>query len=176
MNVRRILLRWFRWKIPRGENVCYIANWGGKHPVEVGWKDEKNILISTTDRLERIDSIDTKEVCNGINVNYNVQFRNEQQKSNDQQTVAKIKKILAENGKCIDDFYKSFSKNNDSVEYTSKLIDRGEHRSAVELILDYTRDASCPISPETYNTLKELSDTFDLKPEHLEGVRSLVKQ
>jgi hypothetical protein len=66
----------------RGEAVCQAASWGGQHSIEAGWKDVDNIFISTTDRLEKIDFITSKDLCGGrknlIKISYNVQFRNEQ--------------------------------------------------------------------------------------------------
>lgn len=88
--------------------------------------------------------------------------------------IAKIRKVLFEVGPCINGYYKSANTTNDPVVYMNELVDRGEHRSAVELILGYTSDAACPISPATYDTLRELSENFDLKPGYLERVKPLV--
>ena len=160
----------------RGEVVCYVMSWGGKHPVEAEWKDGNNISIGTPDRLERIDFSDPKESCNGIKISYHVQFRNEEQSTEDPEVIAKLRKALSDVAQCINKFYQAAYAGNDPAGEVSKLIDKGEHRSALENLLGYTQDASCPISPETYQSLKELSETFDLKPGYLERVKPLVKQ
>jgi hypothetical protein len=156
----------------RGEVICYVMSWNGRHPVEAEWKDAHNIFISTSDRLEKFDFHDPKETCVGIKISYGVQFRNEQQTTDSPEVIGKIKKVLSDLGPCITHYYSS----NDPVGYIDRAINNGEHRSAVELILDYAYSASCPIAPETYATLKELSETFDLKPGHLKRVEPLVKR
>ncbi|HKP37441.1 MAG TPA: hypothetical protein VJT71_11340 [Pyrinomonadaceae bacterium] len=158
-----------------GEVVCYLMSWTGKHPIEAEWKNRQNISISTTDRLERIDYAYPNESCNGIKISYHVQFRNETQTTDDPEVVAKIRKVLAEIEPCISPYYEQANSKNDPAREVKKWIDRGQHRSAVELIMGYAYSASCPISPATYQTLKELSETFDLKPGYLERVEPLVK-
>src|SRR5687768_9941759 len=32
---------------PKGEVICNLMSWGGRHPVETVWKDKNNIYIST---------------------------------------------------------------------------------------------------------------------------------
>jgi hypothetical protein len=157
-----------------GEAVCYLTSWDGRHPVEAVWKADDTILISTTDRLERLEFGDSKESCAGIKVNYSVQFRNERQQTNDPEVISKIRKTLSEVGPCIDSFYKAAYPTNDPSGEVNKLVDRGEHRSSVELLLGYTADAGCALSPATYDTIGELSDTFDLKPSYVESVKRLV--
>ena len=159
-----------------GEVVCYLISWTGKHPIEAEWKDGQNISISTKDRLERIDFAYPKESCKGIKISYHVQFRNEQQTSDSPEVVAKIRKVLAEIEPCITPYYKQAYSTNDPVGEVNKWIDRGQHRSAVEYVMGYAYSASCPISQATYQTMKELSDTFDLKPGYLERVEPLVKK
>jgi hypothetical protein len=90
--------------------------------------------------------------------------------------ISKIRKVLAEVRSCIDRYYKAGYPTNDPVGEVNKLIDRGEKRSAVELLFGYTADASCPLSPATYDSFKELSQMFYLKPGYLESVTPLVKQ
>ena len=158
-----------------GEVRCYIIAWGGRHPVEVVWKDADNILISTPDRLEKADFYDSKESCSGIKISYNVQFRNEQQTTDNPEVIAKIRKALSDLEPCILNYYHSSNSYENTVGYVNKVINNGEHRSAVELILGYAYSARCEISPATFNSLQELSETFDLKPEYLERVRPLVK-
>jgi hypothetical protein len=159
----------------RGEVVCYLTSWGDRHPIEAVWKNRNRITISTTDRLERLDFHGSKESCGNIKISYSVQFRNERQDTSDPTVISKIRSVLAETEPCITNYYKSANTANDPVKYMSELIDKGEHRSTVELILGYTDSASCPISPATYDSLKELSDTFDLKPHYLERVVPLVR-
>ena len=72
--------------------------------------------------------------------------------------------------------YKTVYTTNDPVGKVGELIDRHEHRSAAELLFGYTEDARCPLSPATYQLFKELSETFDLKPGYLEGIKPLVNQ
>ena len=158
----------------RGEVVCYLASWGGRHPIEAVWKNRRRIAISTTDRLERVDFGDSKNSCGNIKIRYSVQFRNERQDTSDPAVISKIRSVLAEIEPCITNYYANSA--DGPVKYMNGLIDKGEHRSTVELILGYTYSASCPISPATYNSLKELSDTFDLKPGYLESVVPLVRQ
>ena len=159
-----------------GEVICYVMQWSGAHPVEAAWNDAKNISISTTDRLEKFDFYEKKETCNGIKINYEVQFRNETQTTDDPAVIAKIRKALADIEPCITKYYQAAYAKNDPAGEVRKMIDREEHRSAVENILGYAYSASCPITPETYQTFKELSETFDLKPGYLERVKPLVKQ
>jgi len=159
-----------------GEVVCYVMSWSGRHPVTAEWKDGNNISIGTTDRLERFDFYGSKESCNGIKISYSVQFRNEQQTTDDPEVVAKIRRALADIGPCITAYYQAGYPTNDPVGYVNKLIDNGEHRSAVENMLGYASDAKCPISADTYESFKELSDTFDLKPGYLERIAPLVKR
>ena len=159
----------------RGEVVCYLTSWGDRHPIEAVWKNRNRIIVSTTDRLERLDFEGSKESCGNIKISYSVQFRNERQDTSDPTVISKIRSVLAETEPCITKFYESAGSANDPVKYMNVLIDKGQHRSAVELILDYTDSASCAISPATYDSLKELSDTFDLKPHYLERVVPLVR-
>jgi hypothetical protein len=90
--------------------------------------------------------------------------------------ISKIRIVLAEVRSCIDRYYKAGYPTNDPVGEVNKLIDRGEKRSAVELLFGYTADASCPLSTATYDSFKELSQRFHLKPGYLESVTPLVKQ
>ena len=159
----------------RGEVVCYLTSWGGRHPIEAVWKNRNRITISTTDRLERLEFQESKESCGNIKISYSVQFRNERQDTSDPTIISKIRSVLAETEPCITSYYKSAYSANDPVKYVNGLIDKGEHRSAVELILGYTYSASCSISSATYDSLKELSDSFDLKPDYLESVVPLVR-
>jgi hypothetical protein len=151
-------------------------SWGDRHPVEASWKSGDAIFISTTDRLQKFDFQGSNESCAGIKVNYGVQFRNERQQTDDPEVVSKIRKVLSEVGPCINGFYKAANPANDPVGYMNELADRGEQRSAVESILGYTSDAACPLSPATYDTLGELSETFDLKPGYLESVTPLIRR
>lgn len=160
----------------RGEVVCYLMSWGDRHPVEAVWKTGDTIFISTTDRLEQVDVHDSKESCSGIKVNYDVRFRNERQQTDDSEVIAKIRNVLSDVGPCVNDFYKAANSANDPVGYMNELVNRGEHRSTVELILGYTSDAACPISPGTYDSLKELSETFELKTGYLERVTHLIRR
>jgi len=161
----------------RGEVVCYVMAWsGGRYAVNAGWKDGNNISIGTPDRLEKMDFYDSKESCAGIKISYHVQFRNEEQTTEDPEAIAKLSKALSEVAPCINKFYQAAYAGNDPAGEVSKLIEKGEHRSALENLLGYTHDASCAITPETYQSLKELSETFDLKPGYLERVKPLVKQ
>lgn len=161
-----------------GEVICYVMQWGDRHPVEAVWKGANTIFISTTDRLERFDFYDSKESCADIKVTYGVQFRNEQQTTDDPAVIAKIRQVLSEIGPCIHKYYNDANDTNTDgpVAYMNELIDKGEHRSTVELLLGYTSSASCAISPGTYESLKELSETFDLKPGYLESVKPLIKR
>jgi len=158
-----------------GEVVCYVASWGGRHPIEALWKNRNRITISTTDRLEQLDFHESKESCGSIKISYDVQFRNERQDTSDPAVISKIRRVLAETEPCITKYYQAAYATNDPAKYVSGLIDKGEHRSAVELILGYTYSASCPISPATFDSFKELSDSFDLKPDYLESVVPLVR-
>jgi len=158
----------------RGEVVCYLMSWSGRHPIDAAWTTDDSILISTTDRLERFDFGDSKKSCAGIKVDYRVEFRNEQQQTNDPEVISKMRRVLSEVGACIDRYYKAGYPTNDPVGEVNKLIERGEHRSAAELLFGYTADAKCPLSPATYNLFRELSQTFDLKPGYLEAVTPLV--
>ena|SRR5215475_2438311 len=157
-----------------GEVVCYVMSWSGRHPVDAVWKTGDSIFISTTDRLERFDFGDSKKSCAGIKFDYSVEFRNEQQQTNDPEVISKMRRVLSEVGACIDRYYKAGYPTNDPVGEVNKLIERGEHRSAAELLFGYTADAKCPLSPATYNLFRELSQTFDLKPGYLEAVTPLV--
>jgi hypothetical protein len=160
----------------RGERECRIMYWGGQHPVEAVWKDKDNILISTADRLEKLDFQDSNDACGFIKIAYDVQFRNEQQKTNNPEIISKIKKALSDIEPCITSYYKAANSYNDPAGDVNKLINNGEHRSAVENILSYAYSAGCPISPATYDNFKELSVTFDLKPQYLERVTPFTKQ
>ncbi len=159
-----------------GENLCYVTQWSGSHPVAATWKDANKILISTTDRLQKSDFYESKETCNGIKIEYTIQFRNETQKTDDPEVIAKIRKALADIEPCITKYYQAAYAKNDPAGEVRKMIDSEQHRSAVENIMGYAYSASCPITPETYQTFKELSETFDLKPGYLERVAPLVKQ
>jgi hypothetical protein len=159
-----------------GEVVCYLMSWGDRHPVEAVWKTGDTIFISTTDRLEKLDFHGSKESCSGIKVNYDVRFRNERQQTDDPEVIAKIRNVLSEVAPCVKNFYRDANSADDPVDYMNELVNRGEHRSTVELILGYTSDAACPISPETYDSLKELSETFELKTRYLEGVTPLIRR
>lgn len=160
----------------RGEIVCYVMSWGDRHSVEAQWKDQNNIFISTSDRLQKFDFEGSKESCGSIKIDYSVQFRNEQQKTDNSEVISKMKKALSDIEPCITSYYKSANPNNDVAGYVNKLINNGEHRSAVENILGYAEGAGCPISPATYDNFRELSDTFDLKPHYLERVAPLIKK
>lgn len=160
----------------RGEVVCYLMSWGDRHPVEAVWEAGDTVFISTTDRLEKIDFPESKESCAGVKIKYGVQFRNERQQSDDPVVIAKIRKVLSEVGPCVNNFYRAANPTNAPAGYMDELINRGEHRSAVELLLGYTSDAGCPISPATYDTLEELSEVFDLKPGYLERVKPLIRR
>ena len=160
----------------RGEVICYVMSWGDRHSVEAEWKDTNSIFISTPDRLQKFDFEGSKESCGSVKINYSVQFRNEQQKTDNSDVISKMKKALSDVEPCITSYYKSAYAGNDPAGDVNKMINNGEHRSAVENILGYAYSAGCPISPVTYTTFKELSDTFDLKPQYLERVAPLVKQ
>ena len=159
----------------KGEVVCYLMSWGDRHPVEAEWKDANNIFISTADRLQKFDFEGSEESCGSIIINYSVQFRNEQQETDNPEVISKMKKALSDVEPCITNYYKSANPDNDTIGYINKLINNGEHRSAVENIVGYTYSAGCPISPATYDIFKELSETFDLKPYYLQSVTPLVK-
>ena len=154
----------------QGARECRIMYWGGRHPVNAAWKDTNNIIVSTTDRMERLDFQDSAQSCGFIKIGYDVKFRNERQKTDDPVVIAKMKAALSGVRKCVNDYYKAANPNSDAVEYVDGLISKGEHRSALEVILGYASDAGCSVSPETYNLFKDLSETFDLKPEYLERV------
>jgi hypothetical protein len=154
-----------------GEVVCYLMSWGDRHPIEATWKGGDTIQISTTDKLEQFDVRDSKDSCeSGVKVIYSVQFRNERQQTDDPEIISKIRNVLADVGPCVQRFY---GPGNGPVDYMNERLNKGEHRSAVELIMAYASDAACPITPETYDALKELSETFDLKPGYLERVTRL---
>jgi hypothetical protein len=155
-----------------GRRECRLMFWGGRHPVEATWKDKNNIFIATTDRLEKFDFQDSSESCGFIKISYGVQFRNERQRTDDPAVVSKIKKALSGVSQCVNDHYRAANPTNDPARYVDELIDKGEHRSAVENILGYASSAGCRVPPETYALLKELSEEFDLKPEFLESVSS----
>jgi hypothetical protein len=158
-----------RWRA-RGDVLCYVASWRGRHPVEAVWTSANVIAVSTTDRLERADVNDSSATCPGITVRYGVQFRNERQQADDPETVGKIRRALAELGPCIDAYYRPNNPGDGPVASIRQLIDRGEYRSAVELLLSYAGDAACRPSQDTYAALVSLSETFDLKPEFLQRV------
>lgn len=160
----------------RGEVVCHLMAWGDRHPVEAVWEDGNTVSISTTDRLEKSDFRDPQVSCAGIKVNYGVRFREERQEADDPEVVNRIRGVLSEVGPCINAYYKAGHPHNDPAGDMNKLIDKGEHRSTVELLLGYTSDAACPLSPATYESLRELSENFDLKPGYLERVKRLVRR
>ena len=160
----------------RGEIVCYVMSWGDRHSVEAQWRDQNNIFISTSDRLQKFDFEGSKESCGSIKIDYSVQFRNEQQKTDNSDVISKMKKALSDIEPCITSYYKAAYSGNDPAGDVNKMITNGEHQSAVENILGYAYSAGCPISPATYDNFKELSETFDLKSQYLERVTALVKK
>jgi len=158
------------------EEICNVMSWLGEHPIDAEWKSGNTIFIRTTDRLERFDFEGSKHSCDRFKVEYSVQFRNEQPDTDDPEVISQMKKILEGVGPCIDRYYKAGYPTNDPVGRVNELIDKREHRSAAELVFGYTADARCPLSPATYQSFKELSETFDLKPGYLQSLTPLVRQ
>lgn len=160
----------------RGEIVCYLVTWRDRHPIDAVWKGAEAIAISTPDRLEKFDVQEPKDSCGRIKVTYAVQFRNERQETDDPAVIAGIRQLVSELGPCINAYYKAGSPSDTPVSRMNEAIDRGEHRSAVELLLGYTLSSACPLSPQTYGAMKEVSERFDLKPGYLAGVTPLVRR
>lgn len=150
-----------------GEVVCYLMSWTDRHPLEAVWRGSDAIAIATTDRLEQSDVHDSKCACAGIRVSSSVQFRNEQQTTNDPEVLSRLRKALADLEPCINSFYKSAGASNDPVGHMTQVIENGEQRSALELLLGYATDAGCPLAPATYDSRKTLSAVFDLKDGYL---------
>ena len=160
----------------KGEVVCYLMSWGDRYAVEAVWKSQDAIAVSTTDRVEKADVRDSKESCEGIKVSYSLQFRNEQQRTDDEAVLSRMRGVLSDVQPCIDAYYKSANSPDGPVSRMNELINRGEHRSAVQNVLSYAADAECPLSSGSYEALKDLSSTFDLKPGYLGRVAPLVRR
>jgi hypothetical protein len=158
------------------EVVCYLLSWGDKYAIDAEWKSNDAISVSTTDRVEKVDVGDLKESCEGIKVSYIMRFRNDQQRTDDEAVLSRMRGVLSDLRPCIDAYYKSANSPDSPVSYMSALIDRGEHRSALQNVLAYTSSTACPLSAENYDALSAMSSTFDLKPAYLDSVASLVKR
>jgi hypothetical protein len=159
-----------------GELVCSLISWGDKYPVKAAWQSKEAIAISTTERVEKSDVRDSKESCGSIKVSYSIQFRNEQQRTDDEAVLARMREMLAEIGPCIDAAYGSTNDPDSPTRQMQKLIERQEHRSMVGNLFGYLDFAACPLSAETYARLSELSSAFDLKPGYLQSAAPLVKR
>lgn len=159
-----------------GEVVCDLMSWGDQYAIEAEWNGNDAIAVRATDRVEKADVQGSNEACEGIKVSYSFQFRNEQQRTEDAAVIARMKGLLSELEPCIDRHYDSAGSPDSPARRMSGLIDRGEHRSAFQNLLSYINAAGCPLPPESYAALSELSSTFDLKPKYLEGVASLVRR
>ncbi|MBY0496411.1 MAG: hypothetical protein K2Y23_19555 [Cyanobacteria bacterium] len=77
-------------------------SWGDKLPVDAIWKSNNEIAISTIDRVEKFDVQDSKAACGSIKVNYHFQFRNEQQRTEDEAVLTKMHAALADVAPCLD--------------------------------------------------------------------------
>ena len=131
-------------------------SWRDKYAVEATWQGTNAITISTTDRVEKADVQDSTESCEGITVSYSVQFRNEQQRTEDAAVLSRMRKVLSDVQPCIDGYYKSANSPDGPVVHMNQLIQKGEHRSAVQDMLSYTGDAACPLSAATYDSFSQL--------------------
>lgn len=160
----------------RGDVACYVMSWGGRYPIDAAWQANDRIAISTTERLEKADFQGSQESCSGISISYDVQFRNERQQAETPETLALLKTALSDVGACINSYYKAANPTNDPTALLATLIDRGEHRSALEMMMGYTRDAHCPLSAATHDAFAKLSASFDLKPGYLDELNPLVKR
>jgi hypothetical protein len=50
----------------RGEVVCYLVSWSGRHSIDAAWQSADSIFISTIDRLESLSLETQKNRARGL--------------------------------------------------------------------------------------------------------------
>jgi len=151
----------------RGEVVCHLVSWGGKHPVSVEWKDAGNILVSTSDELSDLDLGDApKEACGKIAIEYSIPgYPRPADPEPTLESVPDMTRLVLEDlGPCIDAFARKGDPSRDIVADIERYAKKGPQSLAVGTIIRFSDAAKCDMSDITRSRLTRLAELYKQKP------------
>jgi len=151
----------------RGEVVCYLVEWGGKHPTEVEWTDSQNIFISTPDELTDLElNYPSKDFCSNIRIRYSIPGypRPEPPLPKNESVPDRIRFVLSELRPCLDKFPGSMDPSKSIVHDIEKTLETGPESLAVDLIIRFSDYGKCEMTDETFEHLVHLAKVFNRKP------------
>jgi hypothetical protein len=152
----------------RGEPVCHLVNWGGKHPVEVVWKDRANIFVGTSDELSDLDLGGVpKEVCASIHIDYAIPGYPRQPLSDEPvlgSVPDMIRLVLQDIGPCIDAFARKGDPNLDIIADIERYAKVGPTSMAVGLMIRFSSAADCKMTDATRKRMVKLSELYRQMP------------
>jgi hypothetical protein len=151
----------------RGEVVCYLTTLGGKRSVDVEWKDQLNILVSTQDQLGPFDLYESpKESCGNIQIAYSIPGHPapEEISISSESVPEMIRLAVDELAPCLDEY----SQRGGELKRVSDDI-RGMQRQgldslAIRTMINYSNLAGCEMSKATRARLIHLSGVYKLNP------------
>ena len=151
----------------RGEVVCHLLTWGGKHPTEVEWTDSQNIFISTTDALTDLELAgEQTEICGkNIRITYSIPgYPRPEPTVQNESPPDRIRLVLSKLGPCLEKFPGNLDSSKSIVHDIENYLKKGPHSMAVNLIVQFSDYGKCEMSGETREELVRLSKLYNVRP------------
>jgi hypothetical protein len=145
--------QWFIWPRVRHPEVCFLATLhDGYHQMDVAWKDDQHINVSSTDELDNRSTVSLPEVpCKDIEVAYDFKFAPPPlDEAPDKETAEAIAKAILQMEPCFN--YASHPERRQRLE---SLMKDGQHGDALEWLCTYMIDEHCPIPPDALRLIQE---------------------
>jgi hypothetical protein len=141
------------WPPDRHPEVCFLATLArGYHQMDVEWKDDKHIKVSSTDELERESDVSSQHFkCNDIKVEYDFKFAPPPLKeAPDQETVEAISTSIAQTEACFDG-----GAHPDRIDRLRSMMKERQHGDALEWLCTYLIQEHCPLSQNVLTLIQQ---------------------
>jgi hypothetical protein len=161
---------WFFWR--RRPVFCSLETPNGNvRQLDARWLDNKHIEVTSPDEVENGGQpAPTFGTCNDITVAYKFKVKPPpKQEAPDEQTVAAIHEAINQTEGCIRQGGPNYA------DYLRNLVDRSEHRQALELLCTILIKGKCPISKETYALLEPACIKMGVASIYLNDLKALVR-
>jgi hypothetical protein len=137
------------WPRDRHPEVCYLITLPDcYHPLEVIWKDDKHLEVSSPDELNTETVIYPEHQCESIEVSYRFKLLPQPLKeAPDKETMEAISRAISQTEACI-----SNGAHPERVERLRTLMKDRQHGDALEGLCTYLRQEHCPV-PQNVVTL-----------------------
>lgn len=141
------------WPRDRHPTVCYLVTLtDGVHPLEVRWKDDGHMEVSSTDQLDNQYSVSYPErQCASIKVAFHFKFAPPPLKeAPDKDTVEAISAAISQTEACF-----NRPPNSERADRLRSLMKENQHGDALEWLCTYLKMEHCPISQNVLTLIQQ---------------------